>query len=119
RLYDRIVRRQRLELVGRRTEPVASHVTQPVREDPVEPPRTVDSRADGGAALRDQQQPRERGAYAGDSVLRLLHIAGELLTEGKRRRILQMRAADLDDARERPLLRRQRAAQLIEGGQQH
>jgi len=56
---------------------------------------------------------RGRGrADAGDAVLDLLGIAGEFLTEGQRRRILQMGAADLDDRRKLHGLGRERRLEV-------
>jgi hypothetical protein len=48
-------------------------------------------------------------------VLELRHVPGELLPERERRRVLQVGAADLDDAGESLAFLRQRSAQRFEG----
>jgi hypothetical protein len=56
-----------------------------------------------------------------DAALRLAKlcgVTGELLPQGQRRRVLQVRATDLDDARERARLLLDPARQTVECGQQ-
>ena len=55
--------------------------------------------ADGGSALREFHQLRQRRLDPADAVLDLLRIAGELLAEGQGGGVLRVRAADLDDVR--------------------
>ena len=59
----------------------------------------IEAGADGGAALGQLHQRRQRLLDARDAVLDLLRVAGELLAERQRRCILRMGAADLDDVR--------------------
>ena len=56
----------------------------------------VDSRADGGTALRDSGQPLHRVSQTAGRVFDLRAPAVELLTERHRHRIHQVRAAGLD-----------------------
>jgi hypothetical protein len=62
--------------------------------------RRVEAGADGGAALRQFHQARQRQLDALDAVLDLRGIAGELLAERQRGRVLGVGAADLDDVGE-------------------
>ena len=62
---------------------------------------------------------RGSGAFdARDAVADLLSVAGKVLAEGQRRRILGMRATDLDDVGERGRLLRQRRLQQPQRRQQ-
>ena len=72
----------------------------------------VQAGADGGAADREIVEPVERFAAARDTAVELAHVAGELLAQRQRRRILEMRASDLDDRARipRPSHRARRAA---------
>ena len=107
-LDHRVVRRQRLELVLGRREGQAGQRLQLVGERLVEALGGVEAGADGGAALRQRIEPRQAGLHPVDAEADLRGIAGEFLAERDRRRILQMRAADLDDLGEFLALRFQR-----------
>ena len=60
----------------------------------------VEAGADGGAALRQGVEAGQGRLDARDAERDLRRVAGELLAEGNRRRVLQVRAADLDDVGE-------------------
>ena len=94
-----VVRGERLELVRRRGEGKAGDRRDPVGDALGKAERRVEPGADGGAALGELHQHRQRLLDARDAVLDLRGVAGELLAEGERRRILRMGAADLDDLR--------------------
>ena len=118
RLDERIVRRERLELVGRRDKGQA-RLGGDLRGDArVEARDAVEARADGGAALREHVQPRQHRLHAQDSVLHLRRIAAELLPQRQGRRILRVRAADLDDAGELGGLGLQARVQVRQARQQ-
>ena len=72
----------------------------------------VQAGADRGAALRQLHQLRQRLLDALDAVLDLLGVAGEFLAQRERRRVLGVRAADLDDVLPRLRLVVQRVAQM-------
>ena len=73
---------------------------------------------DRGAALRQRIELLERKPQAREPVLHLCGVTGEFLAERERRRVLQMRAADLDDVREFLRLLLQRVLQVRERRQQ-
>ena len=56
----------------------------------------VESGADRRAADRQAAEARQRRAERRLRLLELIDVAGEFLPERKRRRVLQVRAADLD-----------------------
>ena len=60
----------------------------------------VEAGADRGAAERQLAQVRQRGVDVREPVVELRDVAGELLAQRERRRVLQVGAADLDDVRE-------------------
>ena len=85
---------------------------------PRTPPVRVEARADRRAAERELVEVGQRGFDVREAVVELGDPAGELLAERERHRVLQVRAADLDDARELLGLRVERVAQLPHGGDQ-
>ena len=78
----------------------------------------IEAGADGRAALRQLHQVGQRRFDALDAVRHLRRVAGELLAERERRRVLRMRAADLDDVRPRLRLGVERLVQVAQGRQQ-
>jgi len=74
--------------------------------------------ADRGAALRQRIELLERDPHAEQPQLHLLRIAGKFLAERQRRRVLRVRAADLDDLGEFLGLRLQGLVQVRERGAQ-
>src|SRR6185295_3004273 len=78
----------------------------------------IETGADGGPALRQELYLREDLLQARDSELDLCCIAGELLAEGERRRVLGVRAPDLDDAGPGARLLRQRLVEVLQGRKQ-
>jgi hypothetical protein len=116
RVDQRVVRRQRLELVRRgRREAGRSAASRPstrelgMRIEPVPTavPPIASSSTCGSAA-----------STCAIAVIELRDVAGELLPERQRRRVLQMRAADLDDACEVARLGRERRRAAAQRGQQ-
>ncbi len=71
----------------------------------------VEPGADGGAADGELVQPGERELDALEVGVELGDVAAELLAERERHRVLEVRAADLDDVGELLGLRRERVAQ--------
>src|SRR3954454_1529184 len=65
------------------------------------------------AADRRAAQAGRRRAQRRLHLLELVDVAGELLSERQRRRILEMRTSDLDDVTERVALARERRAQRL------
>ena len=97
---QRVSRRHRLELV-RRGDKRQFRVGGDLRRDARTELRVrVESCADRGAAQRQLEHMRERVLDVRLRVLELRGVAREFLTQGQRRRVLQMRAADLDDVGE-------------------
>src|SRR3546814_3524612 len=76
----------------------------------------VQAGADGRAALGKLQQALGGGLQSFDAVGDLGGIAGEFLSEGERRRVHQMGAADLDDLLEGLGLGIEGGVQVTEGG---
>ena len=73
--------------------------------------------ADGGAAEREfLAKPRSPSPARVARILDLLRVAAKFLPEPHRRRIHQMRAADLDHVPELRRLRVERAVQFFERG---
>ncbi len=68
----------------------------------------VEPGAHGGAAQRQLEHVRQRRRDVRARVAELRRVAGEFLPQRQRRRILQVRAPDLDDVGERGGLCRQR-----------
>src|SRR3954471_5259292 len=73
---------------------------------------------DGGPAERELPNPAERRPDPLDPLVDLGGVAGELLAEGDRDGVHEMGAAWLDQVGEDDGLGRQRAAELLQGGQQ-
>ena len=78
----------------------------------------VEARADGGAADRELEQPGDRMADLRNGVVDLGDPGGDLLAERDRRRVLQVRAANLDDVGELLGLRVERVAKDLDVRQQ-
>ena len=97
---QRIVRGQRGKFVRRTGEGQAAAARQFGRDARAELGVRVQSGADGGAADRQRVQRRQGGEYDCFGKLQLRDVGGKLLAERQRRGVLQMRAADLDDAGE-------------------
>jgi hypothetical protein len=91
---------QRLELVRGGDEGETGDLLDVLGEQLGEARLGVEAGADGGTALGKLKQARQRRLDALDAVGDLGDVAGELLTDGQRRRILKMGAADLDDVGE-------------------
>ncbi len=91
---------KRLELVRRRDERQAGETRQLLGDAFGIARRRIQPGADRGAAERQLAQMRQAGMQVAVGLLELRHVAGELLAERERRRILQMRAADLHDVLE-------------------
>ena len=97
---QRVGGRHRLELVGRGHER-QFRVGGDFRSDPCAELRVrVQARADRGAAQRQLEHMRQCVLDVRFRVLELRRVAREFLTQGQRRRVLQMRAAYLDDVGE-------------------
>ena len=71
----------------------------------------VEPGADRGAALRELIEPVQRLLDALHAVVDLRRIAAEFLSESQRGRVLQVRAADLEDVLERLCLVLERLVQ--------
>ena len=121
RLDGRVAVGHRLEVVGRRAERQAGLAARAARPSaagnsacvliPVPTRRAADRPARASASRRSVQPP--------DAVLDLRGVAGELLPEPDRHRVLQVGPADLDDGVERRGLRVERArASRSQGGDQ-
>ena len=113
-LDQRVMRGERLEFIGRRNERQAGDLGSRGGKALGEAFLRIEAGADGGAALREGIEPRQRRFDARDAVLDLPRIGAEFRAEPQRRRVLQMRAADLDDVGEFLRLVCQRAAQRLE-----
>ena len=113
-MHQRIVRRQRLELVGRGDEGKAGQVGDLGRDRDIEPLGRVEAGADRGAALRELHHPVRRRLDPLTRQNQLRGIARKLLPQGERRRVLQMGAADLHDIVPRRDLRADRISQSLE-----
>ena len=105
-----VARGKRLELVGRRYERQAGEPCDLFRNLYRELRVRVEPRADRGAPKRELAQVGQRRVDVRETVAELGDVAGELLAQGERGRILKVRAADLDDVRELGRLGMQRAA---------
>src|SRR5207302_8904572 len=76
---------------------------RPVLQLDSSPPRRpsdLEAGAHRGTAQRQLAQVRQRALHVADAVVELRHPAGGLLAQRQRRRVLQMRAADLHDLAE-------------------
>jgi hypothetical protein len=80
--------------------------------------RRVEAGADRGAALRELVEARQHAFDPGDAVADLRGVAGKFLAERQRGRVLQMGAADLDDAVPGLRLRIEPGVDLLERRQQ-
>ena len=118
RLHDRIVSGQRLELVGSGDERIAGEPRDPRRGPLGKLRRRVEPGADRGAAQSQLIQAGQRALDSLPSARDLFRVAGELLAQGERHGVHQVRAADLDDRRERVALGRQRLLQPRRSRQQ-
>ncbi len=98
KLDHRVVRGQLRELVRRAGERQAREVGDFLGEGVAEPLRCIKAGPDRRAALRQPIDPRHYAFDAIDIVGDLLRVAGKFLPQRQRRRILQVRPADLDDA---------------------
>ena len=74
----------------------------------------VQPRADRGAAERELVQMRQRRFDVAHALVELRDVARKLLAERERRRVLQVRAADLHDVVERLRLLVERIAQRLQ-----
>ena len=112
REHERVVRGERGELVRARStngSPVSSAIfaARALGELGVR----VEPGADGGAADGELVEPGQRELDALEVGVELRDVAAELLAERERHRVLQVRAADLDDVVELLGLGRERVAQ--------
>ena len=117
-MHQCIHRRQGLELVGGGDKGQAREARQFGRGLFGIALGRVQARTDGRAAQGQFIQVRQRGTHVALAMVQLRHIARELLAQRERGGVLQVGAADLDDAIEVFRLLRQRGAQLGNGGQQ-
>ena len=108
---DCVVRRQSRELVGRAHERRPGALRQARGHRVTEAGRGVEASAHGGAADGQLEQPGQHQVEPLDVRVELRHVAAELLAKGQRHRILQVRAADLDDVVELAAACGQRVAQ--------
>ena len=115
---QRIVGGQRLEPVRRADKAVPGLLRQLRRHRLAKACRRAQPRAHGRAALRQRKQPRQGQAHPPDPAGDLRAVAGKLLSQGDRRRILKVGPADLDEARPVIRLGRQRIMQARQRGQQ-
>src|SRR4051812_31294822 len=100
REHQRVMRSQRLELVGRGDEGNSGKPGNLFGDAFGELRLGVEPGADGGAALCQRIDRLERQPAMRDAGLDLRRIAGEFLTERQWRRVLRVGTADLDDAGE-------------------
>ncbi len=114
---ERVVRRQGLELVRRRREGQGGELEHLGGEPLGEFRMGVEPGADRRAALRERVEARQGRLDPGDAELDLRRVAGEFLPERDRGRVLQVRAADLDDVGE-GLAFASRARQEVAQGRQ-
>ena len=99
---ERVVGRERLELVGRGDEPEARDLRDFLRHPVPEVRGRVQSRADRGAAEGELLQVGHGRLDVLEAVVELRHPSRHLLAERHRDRVLEVRAADLDDRRRTP-----------------
>jgi hypothetical protein len=110
-VHERVVRRERRELVLRRPEREPGLGRELRRRALAELRVRVETGADGGAADREVAQPGLRRTHVGEALLDLRDPAADLLAERDRCGVLQVGTADLDDVGERLRLRGQGVAQ--------
>ena len=96
REHERVVGRERLELVVGARERKADDLRHPCGEERGEARMRVEARPDGRAALGERQQPLRRLIDPSATERDLGRIAGEFLAERERRRVLRVGPADLD-----------------------
>ena len=116
REHQRIVRGERLELVGRAGERMAGQTRELLRDSVREFGMRVESGADGGPSQRQLAQVRKRAFDVADTVIELRNPAGHLLAERERRRVLQVCAPDLHDFAKLFALAGERVAQEAQRG---
>jgi hypothetical protein len=114
----RILGRERLELVRRGDERQAGDPRHLLGEALGEARKAVEAGAHRRAALSELVQPRQGLLDPLDAVADLLGVAREFLTEGERRRVLEMGAADLDDLDEFVCLGLERGQKVLERRQE-
>ena len=112
------MRGEGLELVGRAREGQAGERGQARRHLLPEARGGVEPGADGGAADGQRVEEGQRGADGGQALIEHGHPAGDLLTQGQRRGVLQVRASDLDDVGEGARLVVEDVAQPLHRGDQ-
>ncbi len=118
REQQRILRGERLELVGRGNEGQPGRLRNFRGHGLAEALGRVEPGADRGAALRQLVEPGQRRLDPLDPERDLPRIARELVAQGQRGGVLRVRAADLDDVRPAFRLGLQHVAQSHQRGQQ-
>ena len=113
-----VVRGESLELVRRGFERKLRDRGDARRNHFSESLRRVEAGADGRAALGELHQGGQRRFDARDAIVDLLGVTREFLAERQRRRVLRVRAADLDDVRPGLRLVVQRLVQFPQRGKQ-
>ena len=113
-----VLGRERLELVRRGDERQTGDPRHLLGEALGEARKAVEAGADRRAALSELVEPRQGLLDPSDAVADLLRVARELLTEGERRRVLEMGAADLDDLVKFCRLGLERRQQVLERRQE-
>src|SRR5262249_46009125 len=108
----------RLEKVPGDDERVARRPRQLGGDPLAEAGWRVDAGPERRATNRKLGEMRERGPHARDAVADDARVAAELLTEGHRYRILEVRPAGLDHVGEGPRAILERGGELLEGGQE-
>ncbi len=115
---ERIVSREGLELVGGRDERVPGPLRQLHRHAGAELGMGIQAGADGRPAERQLAEMGDRFLDVIDALVEEFHPAGDLLTEGQRSRVHQVRPADLDDVLEGFGLSGQSVAERLDRGNQ-
>ncbi len=116
--HERLVAGQRGELVGRASKRQTGERGDPPRATLAELRVGVEAGADRGAAERELVHGGQRRLDGGARDVDLRDPAGHFLADRERRRVLQVRPADLDDAGKRPRLGVERLAQPADRRQQ-
>src|SRR5271154_7505423 len=75
----------------------------------------VEASADGSAANGEIVEPVERHGDAAAVAVEQIDVAGKFLADGERRGVLQMRAADFNDAGKFPGFGVERVAKFLYG----
>src|SRR5262249_60546653 len=104
-----------LEFVGRAGEGQTRDLGDAYRYFFGEALGRVEARTDGRAALGQLHEIGQRRFDALDPVAHLRRVAGEFLSQRERRRVLGVRAPDLDDGRPALGLRLERLLQPPQG----